>query len=282
MGEVIESRDDNPEVWDETLKWLALRNGTYIPLCDPSPVVHMEDVVPSLRKENLNEISLLLDLDNESKNTKQGKKIYEIETNDINSNMEVYMEDISVQRLTIRTNNIDRSISFYSVLGFYPIAKYTVKFQRSVWLRLASYDHENENKQEENNPRNKTKKALSPFVIELIQIPDPPLARSKVLNLVDEKNENIIGINRFCIDVTDIIRNRIDLFPHGLSDWLEAVNKKSQENFGKKIKILEEPFQQMIYRQIIETCYISDDSGVIIEIMNRLRFINDEEMIMDW
>merc|ERR1712146_372553 len=158
MGEVIESRDDNPEVWDETLKWLALRNGTYIPLCDPSPVVHMEDVVPSLRKENLNEHSPSLDLDNECKNGRQGKKTYKIETNNFNSNMEVYMEDISVQRLSIRTNNIDRSISFYSVLGFYPIAKYTVKFQRSVWLRLASYDHENENKQEENNPRNKTKK----------------------------------------------------------------------------------------------------------------------------
>ena len=280
--EIIESREDNPEIWDEAMKWLELRNGTYIPLCDPSPVVRIEDVVPLLIEKNDGAKAVQNYHESKNENIELRNKSYENELSD--SDVQVYMEDISVQRLTIRTNNIERSISFYSLLGFFPIAKYTVNFQRAAWLRLvASANEKNHEKKALGNEQKKHNDRISSnFVLELIQVPDPPLAHSKVLNLIDEKNKNVIGINRFCIDVTDIIRNRIDLFPRGLSDWLEAVNKQSQEKFGKKIKILEEPFQQMIYRQIIETCYISDDSGVVLEIMNRLRLMKDEEMIMDW
>lgn len=278
--EVIESREDNPEAWDEAMKWLELRNGTYIPFCDPSPVVHMENVVPPLKKETIGSNNIQNNHSIPKRAIEPRKKNYQ--NNFSNSDVQVYMEDMCVQRLTIRTNNIDRSISFYSLLGFFPIARYTVNFQRATWLRLMTYDYNQDNNEIHKNLQKSEIKDSSKFVIELIQIPDPPLSPSKALNLIDENNKNIVGMNRFCIDITDTIRGRIDLFPRGLSDWLEAVNKQSQAQFGKKIKILQEPFQQMIYRQIIETCYISDDSGVIIEIMNRLRFLNDEEMMMDW
>lgn len=39
--------------------------------------------------------------------------------------------------------------------------------------------------------------------------------------------------------------------------------------------------EQMIHKQVVEACYISDDSGTVLEIINRIAYL-PQDMVFDW
>ena len=60
-----------------------------------------------------------------------------------------------------------------------------------------------------------------------------------------------------------------------LSDSLALLNVTSFEKFGKGFNVLLEPRQQMIGRKVWEVCYISDNTGAVVELLNEVGKMED-------
>ena len=159
-------------------------------------------------------------------------------------------EDVSlyVHHTAIRTRNIEVAIQFYSLLGFEPTSKFRAGPAKAAWLEHKS----------QSNSR-----------LELIEVPsyilnEPEGMKRRALDLV--QRGDLLGLNHFALDVTESMKQ------NGLStlqEWLDQLNKKSVEKFGKELRIAVEPKQQLIGSGVYELAFLYDADGAVVEVLRK-------------
>ena len=155
----------------------------------------------------------------------------------------------------IRTRNITTAIQFYSLLGFETTAKFRAGPARAAWLEQRG----EESKGSRRNSR-----------LELIEIPayilnEPEGTKKRALDLA--ARQDLLGQNHFALDVTSAIEEHDEL--ETLADWIEILNKKSINQFGKSLRIAVEPVQRLIGKSVYELAFLYDADGALVELLRK-------------
>jgi catechol 2,3-dioxygenase-like lactoylglutathione lyase family enzyme len=139
---------------------------------------------------------------------------------------------------SIRTANIHRAIAFYEQLGFTVLERFTTGYTLACWM-------------EGLNGR-----------IELIQIPEPKPAPDAFAD------EHYVGYYHLSFDITDISQNLVNW----LMDLKErfAISQQNQPEMVHPLKVLLEPTQQQIGKNIYEVAFIADADGLPLEFIRLL------------
>ena len=159
----------------------------------------------------------------------------------------------------IRTRDIELAIKFYSLLDFEVETKFLAGNVRAAWLQ-----------QKNSGGR-----------IELIEVPsivlnEPAGARRRAVDLM--QRPDLLGLNHYAIDVTSSMKSK---GMKRLQEWIDQINVKSEEKFGKKLRIALEPQEQMIGQHLYQLAFIYDADGAIIELLYQQRRFK-QEMISGW
>lgn len=181
----------------------------------------------------------------------------------------------------MKTSNIEMSIAFYSLLDFYPIAKFRSGPARAAWLEhMPNGDTKNK------DSINKTISSISNSRIELIEIPEEILyegideearkqmPRKRALDRM--ANSAVLGWDHMCLDVSESIRrtsadgDNDENSGGNLQGWINALNSKSQSKFGKDLRVALEPRVKLLGREQHELAFIYDADGGLIELVNKL------------
>ena len=159
------------------------------------------------------------------------------------------MATLAIHHVAIKTRNITISAKFYSLLGYQITEKFRAGPAKAAWLEL-------------NHGSGISR-------LEIIEVPDymlreEPGTRKQCFDLI--KRPELLGYNHIALDVSVQIRKQSGEF--GLSDWLDGLDQKSQQEFGKKIRIALEPTQQLIGRRVYELAFIYDPDGCLVELLH--------------
>ena len=159
----------------------------------------------------------------------------------------------------IRTRDIELAISFYSLLDFEVETKFLAGNVRAAWLQ-----------QKNQGVR-----------IELIEVPssmlnEPEGARRRAVDLI--QRSDVLGLNHYAIDVTSSMKSK---GMKRLQEWIDQINVRSKEKFGKTLRIALEPEEQMIGQFLYQLAFIYDADGAIIELLYQQRRFK-QEMISGW
>jgi catechol 2,3-dioxygenase-like lactoylglutathione lyase family enzyme len=146
----------------------------------------------------------------------------------------------------IKTRNITLAIQFYSLLGFDVTTKFRTGPAKAAWL-----EHE----------------ASKNSRLELIEVPsymlnEPEGMKKRALDLATR--QEFLGINHFALDVSNSMR---ESGLSTLSEWIDGLNTKSLETFGKTLRIALAPQQQIIDSSVYELAFIYDADGSLIELL---------------
>jgi len=162
----------------------------------------------------------------------------------------------------IRTRNIEAAVKFYSLFGYEIETKFRAGPARAAWLTTSGRS---------------SKKGQSDAAarLEIIEVPSYVLDEKegtikRALDLM--KHESLLGLNHFALDVTPHIESLKKEEYYGLDQFLEDINEKSKELFGKTLRVALDPRQQVIGNQVFELCFIYDADGCIVELV---RYIKD-------
>ena len=164
----------------------------------------------------------------------------------------------------IRTRNIENAIKFYSLFGYDIETKFRAGPARAAWLT---------------NSKSVEMKGQSDVSsrLELIEVPAYVLQEKegtikRALDLLT--NESLLGLNHYALDVTSYIHSLGKDEYYGLDHFLADVSEKSEEMFGKELRVAMDPKQQVIGNQVFELCFLFDADGCAIELV---RYIKDLE-----
>ena len=169
----------------------------------------------------------------------------------------------------IRTRNIENAIKFYSLFGFEIETKFRAGPARAAWLTTSK------------SPTDKQGQSDVASRLEVIEVPGYVLNEKegtikRAFDLL--QNESLLGINHYALDVTSQIKTSgLESKPTDaslLEKYLEFINVKSKELFGKTLRVGMPPKQQVIGNQVFEICFLYDADGCIIELV---RYIKDLE-----
>ena len=181
----------------------------------------------------------------------------------------------------MKTSNIEMSIAFYSLLDFYPVAKFRSGPARAAWL-----EHMPNGDASRKGSLDSGSRINSAARIELIEIPEEILyegideeerkqmPRKRALDRMT--NSAVLGWDHMCLDVTESIRTMSvdgdnDENPTGsLQGWIDALNSKSKSQFGKDLRVALEPRVKLFGREQHELAFIYDADGGLIELVNKL------------
>lgn len=161
--------------------------------------------------------------------------------------------------VAIKTRDIEMAIKFYTLLDFEVENKFLAGNARAAWLQ-----------QETGGVR-----------IELIEVPRHMLEESqgqrrRAVDLV-ERSE-LLGMNHYAIDVTTSMKRKN---MKQMQQWIDYLNDKSKDAFGKTLRMAVEPMEQMIGQHLYQLAFIYDADGAIIEfVYQQKRF--SQEMISGW
>jgi len=163
--------------------------------------------------------------------------------------------------VAIRTRDIERAISFYSLFGFEVQHKFRASSARAAWLTLAEQP--------------------ASLRIELIEIPAYILpVQPRALDLLE--HNYLLGFNHLALDVTRFCNNSTN---NTLSNYITQVNCTSLEKFGKTLRIALLPKQTMIGNDVYELAFLFDADGCLLELLNyqtTLPFDYSEEVMKWW
>lgn len=171
-------------------------------------------------------------------------------------------DNTPVHHVAIKTRDIEIAIKFYSLLDFEVETKFLAGNVRAAWLRQKA-------------------SGKAAVRLELIEVPghmlsESPQIRRRAIDLVDR--QELLGLNHYAIDVSNsMARKNMNM----LNQWVEHLNKKSKEKFGKTLRIAVEPFEQMIGQNLYQLAFIYDADGAIIELIYLQRKFS-QEMISGW
>lgn len=134
----------------------------------------------------------------------------------------------------LRVSNIRASVQFWSLLHFVPIRTFSTSGARATWLSAP----------------------WTPLSIELIEVP------SHMLTGVPLPSENALGLAHVSIDVTSL----------GLScvSTIEVLQRRSKALFGRTLRVLTPPHQQMMGDLVAEVALVRAPDGVQLELVHRL------------
>ena len=161
--------------------------------------------------------------------------------------------------MAIKTRDIELAIKFYSLLDFDVETKFLAGNVRAAWLQ-----------QKGEGVR-----------IELIEVPssmlsEPEGARRRAADLM--QRPDLLGLNHYAIDVTTSMKRK---GMKRLQEWIDQVNDRSKEKFGKTLRIAVEPREQMIGQYLYQLAFIYDADGAIIELLYQQRRFR-QDMISGW
>jgi len=192
---------------------------------------------------------------------------------------------IQSHHVAVKTRDIEVAIQFYSLLGFLVETKFVTGPARAAWLLHGNPD-------DDNDDSTKTIKSR----IELIEVPsymlnEPEGMKRRALDLT--KRDELLGLNHFCLDVTNCIAkppttsngdgsliSNINAVTTTISDsssscklynlqeWLDDLNKLSISTFGKSLRIALQPIKRIIGRDVYEMAFIYDADGTLVELLN--------------
>ena len=183
--------------------------------------------------------------------------------------------------MAIKTSNIEMSMAFYSLLDFYPIAKFRSGPARAAWL-----EHMPKGEASSKGSLDSGTGVNSAARIELIEIPEEILyegideeerkqmPRKRALDRM--ANSAVLGWDHVCLDVTESVRamsvdgDNNEKLRSNLQDWIDALNSKSQSTFGKDLRVALEPRVKLFGREQYELAFIYDADGGLIELVNKL------------
>lgn len=152
----------------------------------------------------------------------------------------------------IRTRNITLAMQFYSMLGFETAAKFRAGPARAAWLE------QNGNEQWLSAPSTR---------IELIEVPsyalnEPEGMKRRAIDLM--ARQDLLGHNHLAFDVTE----SATAMNATLAGWMDRLNQKSIQMFGKTLRVALEPQQQIIGGSVYELAFIYDADGCLIEFLH--------------
>jgi catechol 2,3-dioxygenase-like lactoylglutathione lyase family enzyme len=170
-------------------------------------------------------------------------------------------DNTPVHHMAIKTRDIEMAIKFYSLLDFEVETKFLAGNVRAAWL------------QQEAN-KNSVR-------LELIEIPshmlnEPDGKRRRAVDLV--QRPELLGLNHYAIDVTNSMKRKN---MRTMEQWVEHLNKKSKEKFGKTLRVAVEPFEQMIGQNLYQLAFIYDADGALIELIFQQKKFR-QDMISGW
>jgi hypothetical protein len=113
-------------------------------------------------------------------------------------------------------------------------------------------------------------------VIELIEVPGYLLPPSKTVDLSKPLNIHLTGLNHFSFDVTMNAKKE-----GGLSAFLQSLNSKSESRFDRSVRLVLEPYVQIIGRDVYEIGFVADPDGVLLELIS-LNGTLHHEMTTGW
>ena len=186
--------------------------------------------------------------------------------------------------MAMKTSNIEMSIAFYSLLDFYPVAKFRSGPARAAWLE---HQPDGSSIGDRESPDNNISSTAAR--IELIEVPEEILlegmdeeARKKVprKRALDRiSNPAVLGWDHMCLDVTDSI---CAMSTHNLQGWIDALNSRSQSKFGKDLRVALQPRVKVFGKEKFELAFIYDADGGLIELVNSVSELSGSEMESSW
>jgi len=221
----------------------------------------------------------------------------------------------------IKTSNISMSIAFYSLLDFYPVARFRTGRCRAAWLEHCSdWDEEREEcRSDIDGTGGGSAGGTCRSRVELIEVPEdmlygPPPGGGEGEGIDSRKaprkravdrisNPTLLGWDHICLDVTIPIREMTERddngetepnhdenagstetsrIKDGLQRWIVALNNRSQIKFGKNVRVALNPRVKLFGRERCEYAFIYDADGGLIELVNRLGTVGEDEDGSTW
>ena len=178
----------------------------------------------------------------------------------------------------IKTSNIEMSIAFYSLLDFYPIAKFRSGPARAAWLEhMPNGDNSRKDGINSDSRINSAARIEIPEEI-LYEGTDEEerkqMPRKRALDRMT--NSAVLGWDHMCLDVSESLRTMSVDGDNGgnstgnLRGWIDALNSKSKSQFGKDLRVALEPRVKLFGRDQYELAFIYDADGGLIELVNKL------------
>jgi catechol 2,3-dioxygenase-like lactoylglutathione lyase family enzyme len=166
----------------------------------------------------------------------------------------------------VRTRDIEVSMQFYSLLGFEPTVKFRAGPARAAWLEQRMGSDSSSSSSSNNNHR-----------LELIEVPSYILneaegTKKRALDLV--ARQELLGHNHIALDVTESIQNQEEL--KSLSDWMDQLNQKSLQQFGKTLRVAVPPTQRLIGKGVFELAFLYDADGALVELLHKQTELQQE------
>ena len=135
--------------------------------------------------------------------------------------------------VAIRISSMPRSLDFWSLLDFSPTRRFSTSGARATYL-MAPW---------------------STQALELIEV--PPV----LMPTTSPSNPEQLGLTHLCLDATPICVE--------LADLLALLQQRSLERFGRNLRVVMPPHQQMLGRLVIEAVVLRAPDGVHLRLMRR-------------
>jgi catechol 2,3-dioxygenase-like lactoylglutathione lyase family enzyme len=216
----------------------------------------------------------------------------------------------AMHHVAIQTANITRSIDFYSLFGYGVTCRFRAGPARAAWLELGR-----RRQRLGCGPAYGSDSVPPPTAgcrLELIEVPSylfgppaaapagnattpsggPPVRRYRAVDAF--ARPTYLGYHHVALDVTSQVRSLPQPTPRasggegsragsrsigsGLRSWIEHLNATSVQRFGKSVLVAVPPKQQIIGTSVYELAFVYDDSGCLVELLNR---ISERELPID-
>ena len=175
-----------------------------------------------------------------------------------NNDMEMVNDGRSplvAHHVALKTRNITTALQFYSLLDFVVTCKFRAGPARAAWLE----------------PFNKNNNQVATTTrLEIIEVPTYLLneqvgTRRRALDLMER--QDALGYNHLALDVTQQIASQANL--SSLADWMDQLNHKSVDSFGKTLRVALPPRQQIIGQCVYELAFLYDADGCLVELLHQ-------------
>jgi catechol 2,3-dioxygenase-like lactoylglutathione lyase family enzyme len=143
----------------------------------------------------------------------------------------------------LKVYNISRSMAFYSLFGWEEEARFRAGPARAVWLKFPEQGCVNHR-------------------LELIEVPLALEPAPKARDLSAASSIAITGLNHFTLDISAAARDS-----GGMRAYLQQLNARSEAWFNKSIRLVVDPYQQIIAQNVYEMAFVSDPDGVLVELI---------------
>ena len=157
----------------------------------------------------------------------------------------------NIHHIAMKTRNIETCLDFYSLLGFTIDTKFRAGSGRAAWLSCA------------------TSGGGGGVRLEVMEIPghvlrEPKGMKRRALDLL--QSPELLGWHHMALDVTESLRQQEFI---NLQDWLEILNQRSIQSFGKTLRIAVPPRQQIIGTSVYELAFLYDADGGLVEVLHK-------------